>query len=754
MAIEQRALEFNNFSGGITDNIIDGPINEYEKAENLVLTKDAKLKLAPGSEIIGSATYQIPDGAQRVCYLTEHDSTLFHTSLTSISYTGTSSNTNLLGPTSNDGFDVGASTNKVSGAKWNNHLYLTNDGFPNVTKIYKDSSSNWQLRTAGLPALASSPTVTKGASGSGTYIYSFVYYYTYTVNDSTFEDYGATTEVTITSAAAPNSNTVAITSIPAISNSTTLNYDTSNIKVRIYRTEDGGTVSYYVGEVTNGTTTYNDSSSDATISANDTLYTTGDIVDNDAPPKCKYLHVANNILWYAHVKEGSYVYPNKIRQSIAGDPDSCPTLFFAEVEDIITGMNSIQDKPIVFCEGSIYRLEGLYDELGKGSITSYRISDTIGCISNNSIVQAGNRLYFAGNDGFYWTDGYKIGKLTNHLNTTYSSLLSDAQAKLNIYGAFDKINNSIWWAVQSDSSSQDNDAVFILDLSFGNDAKGVFTTLGNSNSFKPTALTYFGSQIIRGDTRGYLLKHDNTYKTNPKINESDVPSNWTTETILYDYRSIYTSFGTTAVRKWVPWITVDLMNESNISVQITSDNDRSRDVENLQLLNYNDNIAWGDPTVIWGTTVCTWGVSGLIEQKKRFPQGTLRCNYKQIRMSNGYHILQNSDDYGTATVANGSGTGTATLDDTVNYDWNADSVDYKISFSNDSYATEFPITARTADVVTFLDIEDSAPTGSQSWVIKGYKKGEVFHLLSYTLAYGIISRSQRPFAASDLLENA
>jgi len=36
------------------------------------------------------------------------------------------------------------------------------------------------------------------------------------------------------------------------------NYDTSNIKVRIFRTTDNGSTSYYVGQVTNGTVTFQD----------------------------------------------------------------------------------------------------------------------------------------------------------------------------------------------------------------------------------------------------------------------------------------------------------------------------------------------------------------------------------------------------------------------------------------------------------------------------------------------------------------
>jgi hypothetical protein len=100
-------------------------------------------------------------------------------------------------------------------------------------------------------------------------------------------------------------------------------------------------------------------------------------------------------------------------------------------------------------------------------------------------------LYFAGNDGFYSTNGYEIIKLSKDISNTYRSLTVETQQKLDIYGAFDSLNDRIWWAVQADLSSQDNDTVFILDLTFTSGENGVFTTLGNSDSFVPTSLVFF-----------------------------------------------------------------------------------------------------------------------------------------------------------------------------------------------------------------------------------------------------------------------
>jgi hypothetical protein len=189
-----------------------------------------------------------------------------------------------------------------------------------------------------------------------TYIYAFCYTYSYTVGTVTFKDFGTTKIVTLSAVDMPSVTNVSISAIPVIANGVTENYATAVITCEIYRTIDSGQTLYYVGAVTNGTTVYTDSSSDTTIQSNAVLYTDGDVLDNDPPPKAKYVTVANDICWYAHVQEGAEVHTNRIRQSIKFDIDACPETFYVDVEDEITGIANINIYPIVFCKQRIYRL--------------------------------------------------------------------------------------------------------------------------------------------------------------------------------------------------------------------------------------------------------------------------------------------------------------------------------------------------------------------------------------------------------------
>jgi hypothetical protein len=447
---------------------------------------------------------------------------------------------------------------------------------------------------------------------------------------------------------------------------------------------------------------------------------------------------------YAYVKEDGEEIPNKVRQSLKFDIDSCPVSFFDEVEDEITGLSSFQNTFIVFCKNSIYRLERFFDEQGRGGLSHLKISDTIGCVSNDSIVQTDMGLFFAGKDGFYFCDGYKAQKISHNINTTYRALVAtDAQAR-NIWGAYDKLNQRIWFACQRDSGSLDNDSCFILDLYWGLSDEMTFTTASNEDSFRPTAILFKDNDMYRADSRGYLFKHSEGVYTDPKVEVLEAAADWNKKTIIYDYKSCAYDFGTSFVRKFVPELLITLANITNISVLIESINDDGRNTGQLKEIRYRSNVLWGDPDVVWGETPLVWNLLGLIEEKRKFPAGGLRCNYKQIRITNSFTIVSNSDTLGNATLDQTAKTMTL---NNASAAWPEDSVDYYLSTEADDYETEFLVDIRTSDTVLhFLDPEGIAPnTGSYKWVLKGYRKGEAIELLSYVIHYKMATDSQKPY---------
>lgn len=751
--IQTKPFELTDFSGGITDHYVNGNLNAYQEADNFIVLNNKTLLQRPGSEVDDVTNAQIPAGIQRIGLLINmnNNSNLLVQSAKKIYFRNPSAYSTLAGPTGNDALSAGSTAAFVSSAQWRGHVLLTNDAFANPVKIYKDGST-LKLRQAGLPYLASNPTITPGAAGANSFLYAFHYHYTYTVGTEEFQDFGPTTIVAVTNSGDPSVNNNAITAIPVIANGGTGNYDTTNIKVYIFRTINGGTTFYKLGEVTNGTTTFTDSYSDATIQTNEIIYTEGGVLDNDPPPLSKFVHVVNNTAYYAYIKDGSEELKTKVMQSVQDDIDSVPADFFDNVDDEITGLSSIQSIPIVLCKRHIYRIEGAFDETGRGFMNHVRISDTAGCISNASVVQAENTLFWAGKDGIYMSDGYMVKRISENINDLYKTFVDSTSDTRRICGTFDEKERRVIWGVTRNSSSLDNDCCLVLDLQWGLSKESCFTTYSGGDSFAPTSLAHFNGKLHRADKRGYVLRHDDALFTDPEINTLTAASTWAKKTIVYNFKTIATNFDGSFLRKWVTRVLLTAKNRSNVSIQINAINDDGKFVRALKPIRYRRNCVWGDVDFSWGNVLFVWNVEGLIEEWRRMPAKGLRCSYMQLQVTNAYIIVANSDTVGNATI--NTVAKTATLDTAATADWPDNSVGYYLSFDTDNYTNQYLVTAATADTLTFVDSGNTAPGGSRKWLLSGYKKDEFFNLVGLNIHYAALSPTQTTFEAGDSGENS
>jgi len=740
-------MEVGDFSGGLTEHIFDGSNTTAEILDNFLIQSNKTLQTRPGSvvDVTTNADSRIPAGAQRIGDLINYDNnnTLLVRSAKKIYYRNPVAYATLLGPTGNDVFSLGDVSSIASYTQWNGHVFITHDGFPRPMKIFKDTSGVMRVRSSGLPNLSTSPTVTAGAAGAQNFLYAFHYFYEYTVGKQTFQDAGPVTFVELNNSADPSVTPNSISNIPVLSNGATDNWDTATVKVKIFRTTNGGTDSWLLGEVTNGTTTFSDNFSDASITDGQLIYLSDGTLDNDPPPLAKFVHVVNNTGYYGYIKEGSEEFPYKIRQSSPFDPDSCPGDFEDSVEDTIKGISSVQSIPIVLCNKYIYRIEGAFDQYGRGSMNHVRISDTAGCVSNLSIVQAENGLFWAGNDGFYYSDGYRTQKISDGINENYKLMLDSCTDKRRIVGRFDEKERRIYWGLQTNSSSADNDSMFVLELRFGIQDQMPFVSLSGDTSYRPTAIEFFNGQLLRADTRGYVFVHDEAYTTDPMVDQTTFVANWHTQPIIHHYRSSAFNFGSTFMRKIATKILLTARNRTNVSIQISAVNDDGKSTRALKEIRWRRNFTWGDTEFVWGASDCIWNAEGLIEQWRRMPAKGLRFSYLQIDITNAYTVITNSDTIGLATF--NPATKTVTLDTAATSDWPADCVNYYISTEVDGYVRQFKITNRTDDTITVLDPGNNLPAGSLKWEMKGTKKDEVLNLLSYNIHWANLSKTQATF---------
>lgn len=751
-----QGLEVSDFSGGKTDNYLAARPNQFQDADNFLFKRygnKAKLVTRPGSRIYDEDYYRIPAN-DRVAALMVAEGVLFEAHGRNI-YTINSGWTTITGPTSNPALQAGSSSSHLSWSNWNKHLLVTTDALSRPMKVFNDGSH--RVRNLGLPAVVTggiSLSLSAGAS-SLSYVYAFIRSDTYTIGTVTFREVSAVAYKTLsgTGTAIGGGNPASISSIPVLANSSTGNYNTTGSKVEIYRTVNNGTAFYYVGEVTNGTTTYSDTTTDATLITNTSLYTEGGIVDFQEPYECKYLVSVNDITWFLHTKEGSATYPNRIRQSVAGAPYASPEAFYDDLDDEIVGASSIGIYPLVFCKNRVYRIEGAFDEFGGGGFVRRELQNGAGCVAHNSIVQTRDGVFWAGPHGFMWTpDGFNVYRISGEFPESYADLVTTTTQQSRIYGVYDPVDDRVFWAAQRAVGSNDNDIIFVLDLSIKDLVRSPdlsFTTLSGGNdtdNFAPSSLAFFGGQIVMGERRGYLLKFSDLYTSDPKISTSTTPDNWTTETIIYDYRGPAFDFGTTEMKKWVPRICVNADNVSNASLGVFSMNDNSGAYKELAEVKLTSNYLWGDETATWGDDI-RWNYVPTISHWRRMPARGLRCMLKQVRFTNSLTQIDSSSTLGTATTVDA--TGTVTLDDNTKK-WLPTVVGYYMTFAADNYTEQFPITTRNSDTV--LTVTNSNGTlgdvSGSAWKMVGYKKNDVINLLSYVLEWAPLSMSQTPYRAS------
>lgn len=427
-----------------------------------------------------------------------------------------------------------------------------------------------------------SPTITPGISNwfvptISTLLYAFTFYDTWTVEPSGVQ-YAIegnpvlsasieTVEPFYVGASIPSANTafyqattcnvqrnMAITGIPVITNDSSTNYNTSGIQVRIYRTITGGTTQYLDNTINNGVTTFADVQNSTINSVTSTtftppgytslllntpLYTSGGIVGADQPPQCKCLHVKDGTALFGNLLVAGQYLPNQLLQSFPGNPDWAPATFTDSLEDEIVNISSHRSNWVVFCKNSVYREYGGFNQTGQGNLAHERISEKIGCLGARSVVKTEIGVFFAGNDGFYYTDGYQLIKISIDRNIAYAAATQTAAQQQRIYGAYDKTTRRIWWSVQSNPSSSDVDCNWIFYLDYGIKPSGVFTfayndgslvpattngasspSVGNPlnyNYWMPSAVVFYQGNLVRGDPRGLLFRTEPTATTDPKI---------------------------------------------------------------------------------------------------------------------------------------------------------------------------------------------------------------------------------------------
>jgi hypothetical protein len=525
-------------------------------------------------------------------------------------------------------------------------------------------------------------------------------------------------------------------------NTTETNFDESKMLIDIYRTTNNGTNYYFLTTVPYGTISYSDTTSDEDLTLREPLYTNGGVVANDLPPKCRSIHIRNDIAYYGGILGQSY----RLLQAVPGDIDSVPETFYVDVDDEIVAVSSTKNNVIILCKEKVYRVDGIFDELGRGGMVVERISDTAGCIGVNTPVQALDGVMWLGKEAVYFTDGFRVIKLNQDYDKTYKSFTDFDSRNVKYQGKYDNKKNRVWWTVQDEDAS-DLNKCYVLDLNWGIRENSTFTTV-TGDSFAPSAIEFINGNMVRCDVNGYVLYHQDTLFTDPKIGSAASVLDWRDEVIVYNLETSSYNFGTSAVRKYVTQANVTCESTTNLSLRIVSNNDDDRIVADLLPIRSRGKILWGEPDVYWGDYTLDWNKQGLIHEKRLMPAKSLRCNYKSLKFTNAHVAIVSSDIIGNASV-------NATLKQATlnisNSKWLTKSVGYFIAFEDD-FTKEYEITGLSGDekIITYSDPLGTSLNGSnKQWVIRGRPLGEVLNLLNLSLIYDIAGPSQGAYKVSN-----
>jgi hypothetical protein len=553
------------------------------------------------------------------------------------------------------------------------------------------------------------------------YNYAIVYSYTYTINGVTFQMrsepylFSAQGIISIDLEPATIAN---ISPLSAALNPGT-NYDFANITIEIYRTLNNGTTYFLTGTLANTGSaglSYTDSTKDADLVNRATLYTSGGVNSNSLPPRAKFFTISNNFGYYGNFPGNS----NRIVQSQPSIIDGVWGANYVDLPYDVAGLAHFRGIPIAWTSNQTYRLEGQFDSLGNGQLSAVPIATNIGLSGSYSPVVYDNGVVFAAQDGFYLTDGYKVQKINTYWRDTYLNLIRTPAIASNIHGVYERNQRRLWWATNTNSA--DNDSCYVLDANFPVTANAIFTSMNakaQSVNFAPSSIGYFKGQVIRGDSRGYVFKHDPTYRSDPKVNTGAAPSTWTTAWVTYSYQSPYFDFGTLISRKWNPRVNVKCRNNGNLSLQVNlfTDNATS-EISSLSPLYYR-------------------GGTDVIEQRGHVPAGYLRCRNRSVQFTNAFVVIQNSDTKGLATLDRVA----KTL--TLGANWTGDLVDQVVTFPGDGYTAGFTVTAQAGAVLTLSDPGGTLPaSGATKWEVRGYPKDELFQLVSYALQVAALGKNQ------------
>jgi hypothetical protein len=173
------------------------------------------------------------------------------------------------------------------------------------------------------------------------------------------------------------------------------------------------------------------------------------------------------------------------------------------------------------------------------------------------------------------------------------------------------------------------------------------------------------------------------------------------------------------------------------------ENDDSGFAHKLEYILLQTFYPWGTTEVPWGDPKLWSRRATIVDSKRRFPSGKMRCEYKQLQMRTAFVRKYESKVLGQATI---SGTGIEKTVTISGQPWPEGIKDYWIKFATDNYVKKYRILVRNSNTqITIHDPGLDLSAGTVSWGIFAYLKTNLVQLIEYSMFYEVLGPSQTQY---------
>ncbi len=189
--------------------------------------------------------------------------------------------------------------------------------------------------------------------------------------------------------------------------------DNGTVRIAIYRTSAGGSVYNWIADVANSQTVdyvdYTDANQEATRATGRLLYTTGGVLENDAPnPFTMCVEYRDRLICNDSLDPNALQFSKQVG---VGSPVEFTATFRMQIDaagGAITGLGVLEGRLIIFKGDRIFYVTGQGpDDTGNNndfSSDAQLIPSPVGCINHRSIVSMPNGLMFQSEQGIYLLD--------------------------------------------------------------------------------------------------------------------------------------------------------------------------------------------------------------------------------------------------------------------------------------------------------------------------------------------------------------